>query len=348
MADDYEIVSRIVVRDAAGPGAESVQRRLAEVERSGERVGRSITQALGGALAGVAGGVGLGFLARGLVRINAEIQSAEVGLATLFAANYGVGAADALGIARDSLAGLRQDAAAGVGELADYLRTFQTVLGPGLQLGATTDVLRELTRNALAAGYALRGQQGMATVGFDAQQALTGQVGDRTTPIVMQALQAAGITAEAFRALDPAERVEALNRGFATFSTGVSLMGQTWDAQMSTLKDTITDRLRDVTRPVFDRWSDQLRGANAWLEAHRDILTDIAGRVGDRLLTLWDALIQSAGVYAAILAGAAALQIVPGAAGALGGVRRAAAAGAVGGNGVLNAAVFDAHLRPKS
>jgi len=346
MSDDYVISARIVARDASDAGATSAERRLDRVERRGLSVGRTLQ----GVFAGLAGAAGVGRLAQGIVGLHSTMQEAEAGMATLLAANQGVGINQALGTARGLVQGLTADAASGAGELGNYMQGLQSMLGPGLGLGATIEQLRELNRNALGAGFALRGQEGLSLAPMDVAQALSGQVGERTTPIVNQALRASGQTLESFRALAPERRVEALNRAFQSFAPGVELMGRSWSAQMSTLFDQSRSLARLVTRPLFDRWSEQLEAANGFLRDNRDGLEAIATRWGPRLVSMWDTLIERAGTYAQITAAAGAVHLLGGASGvgaigqrlAGGATRVVSTAGAAAGAGGGIAGLFTA------
>ena len=335
--DDYVIVAELRAEDLVDGGTRSAERKLERVERLGTRVGSSITRALGGALALLGGGALFERFTSSLIGMNAAMEQAEVGMATLFSAQTGLAAADALGVARREVAALREDAAAGAGELRNYLEGFQALLGPALGLGATTDQIRELNRNALTAGFALRGNEGLSQAPLDVAQALRGDVSESETPIVMQALSAAGITAEKFRQLRPAQRISTLNRAFGTFAEGASLMGRTWDAQMGTLKDNVSGLFRLLTRPLFDRWSDHLRDANTWLEENEEKLELIVTQWGQRMVQIWDTLISKASTYAGILAGAAVTPALPMVAAA--GGRAYAAAGVAGAS--LGAALRD-------
>ena len=333
MAVDYVISARIVADDETNGGASSAERRLAAVERRGLSVGSS----LGRVFAGLAGAAGLGRITRGLIGLHTGIEEAESGLATLLSANMGMGINQTLGTARTLVQNLTADAASGAGELDNYLQGLQRMLGPGLGLGASIDQLRELNRNALGAGFALRGQEGLSLAPMDVAQALGGQVGDRTTPIVMQALRASGQTAESFRKLAPEERVNALNRAFQAFAPGVELMGRSWSAQTATLFDHLRRLTRIVTRPLFERWSEHLRSANDFLEQNEGTLEDIASQWGPRLIEMWDTLIGQAKTYATIVAGASLAQMAaPG--GGVSGMARRGRAGAFSAAGAAGTA----------
>lgn len=299
---DYEIVARIVARDASDAGAKSAEDRLKQVEQRATATGNSISGMFRGMFAALAGGAGIGTAVRGIVGLNSSIDDAKNGLATLYSALTGADIGSSFRAASKDIQGLQEDARRGIGELSDYTESFQRILAPGLSAGASREQLRELTRNAIAATGA--SGRGLWQAGADVQQALTAGAAQRTTPIVSMALAAIGTTEEAFNRLKPAERITELTRAFQSFGPGVALMGQSWSAQASTFSDTLKSIARTVSRPLFDAWLERLRQANAWLDAHRMQIEDIATRWGAKLVRTWDTLIERAGTYAAIVAAA--------------------------------------------
>ena len=313
MNEGYIIRARIRVDDHTGSGAASAEQRLRGVEREGERVSGRLSSLFQGAFAFIGGAAGLGMVARGIIGLNAPIQEASYGMATLLSAQTGAGINDTLSVAKGLIGDLRADAAVGVGELANYTSGLQAILGPGLAAGASLQQLRELTKLSLAAGFALRGQEGLHLAPRDLMQAMTTGANQVETPIVNQALNTIGVTNTEFNKFDPAKKLETLNRAFQTFAPGVELMGKSWTAQMSTLQDQIKVVLGRVTSPLFERWSEQLQGVNRWLTRNSDSLGVIADRWGAKLVKLWDHLVRQAGTYAALAAAAGAAQALPGA-----------------------------------
>lgn len=336
MAEDYVVRARFVLQDDSEAGVKKIRGHLKRLEKDGEaaaeRIGKKIAGAfdtpkiggfrhmfggggfggrgmfgslLGGAGAtgALLGGYGVSRAVRGMVELNSEIQVAEAGLATLFNAQTGMQITSALGLARSEVQALRQDAAVGVGELSDYLQGYQRILGPGLAAGGSVKQLRELNRQALAAGFALRGEEGLRFSPMDVQQALTRGVDDRNTPFAVQALQAIGMDNKAFNALSKSDRLTKLLEAFATFGPGVELMGKSWDAQMGTFRDNLKEITRTATKPLFDRWTEQLRIANDWLKANYERVMEVADVAGSRLVAMWDTLIERAGTYAAVVGG---------------------------------------------
>jgi len=306
---DYIIRAKLVIDDTdAGRDVDVVDRKVTRLDRKARGLGLSFGRAFA-MLGGAAAAVGV---ARGIASINSEIETAEAGLATLFSAQFGLEIEQGVMAARSSLQGLREDAAKGVGELTDYTRTFQLALGAGVD----PDSARELTRNALGAGFALQGQRGLQNAGLDLQQAIQSGVSDRTTPIVMAALNAMGMAASEFNAMDVDSKVRTLNEAFGAFEGGVELMGQTWEAQTATLRDTVTELARTVTRPLFDSWTRGLRRVNDLLDGSSDRLARIATRAGEGLPSLFNAATSPAGIGAA--AGAGAVAVTTGLGGAAG------------------------------
>ena len=305
---DYEIVNRIVVDDRTGPGVGSAERRVAGLGQMTKAVGASLMSMVQrGVMAFSLLGFGAARASRDIIGMHEDIAEAERGLGGLLSGVTGMGIDDSLTIARSQLQGLRKDAAEGVGELDNYTQGLQMIMGPGLQAGASLDDLRQLNRQALAVGALLRGQEGLRLAPMDIQQALTAGVGDRTTPIVLQALRANGMDSKEFNALDKAERIEAMMAGFAKFDGAVKLMGESFNAQMDTFKDRSKELLRIATKPLYTTWLSTLRKANDYLEKNHDRLEAIAETIGGRLSRAWETATAQAGTYAAVaLAGGAA------------------------------------------
>lgn len=319
--ESFKIVGRIVIDDETAAGVAQASQRIEGVAGVAERAGAKAGSALGRALQDGAGGgfLGLGTAAQqlsnvfgglvdlagkaavggslaafglfeaasGIAAMHAEMETLESGMASLLSAQLRMPIDDAVLRSRGLIKGLAEDAASGVGELADYATAASRVLGFANQAGKGDGDVRELTRNALAAGMALRGDEGLKTAGFDVTQALSGNVSDQETPIVAAALSAAGVSQKAFAKLNVGARFDTLNRAFGLFGAGVELMGKSGAAQMSTLRDQLKHVTMLATRPLFDAWLERLRGATSWVATHGDLLGRVAGVVGGRLTEAW-------------------------------------------------------------
>ncbi len=312
MADDFIIQARIVVNESGAiTGVTGVDQAMGRLDTRTATVNGGVRRLMG-AFAALGGVFALGRAAAGAVGLHSEIQNAEGALATLFSSLGGMEIAGALSLARSEIVGLRADAAAGVGELNDYTTAYSRLAAPLLKAGLGTEDIRAFTRQSLTAGFAARGQEGLRLAPMDIVQALQGGVNDKITPIASQALAAVNITQAKFNKLDTSKKIEALQKAFKTFEAGAELMGRSWEAQMATARDGAREVARTVTKPLFDRWSEQLMASNKWLESNKETLGGIAEQVGGALLRAYDQLISKATTYAAIVAGIALSQQLPG------------------------------------
>lgn len=315
---DYVIRTRFDV--GAVPGLGAVNTQIGHLDRRISGLGATLTNKLVAGFAAVASAQGLVSLGRQIVGINAELQNAEFGIATLFSALAKTDFDTAFTAARDQVKGLREDAAKGIGELSDYMRGFQVLLGPVSQGGAGLGQIRELNRLAIAAGGAMQGQTGMRLAPLDIVQAIRGGIDEKITPFAMLAVQSLGIGKGEFKAMDTGKRVETLIKGFKSFEDAATAFGQTWDAQFSTFKDGLKDVVRTVTEPLFHSWTDGLKSANEWLKQNKALVDDIASRAGDMAMRGQGALAQNASglgiTGAAGLAGAVGMRGAIGLAGA--------------------------------
>jgi len=301
---DYTIRARIVAEDFTDAGTDTAGRKLDGVERRARSAGRSITRYLGRAFMLLGGAYGIGRLTRGMLGFNVQIQEAQFGLATLFNARAGMEMTSSLRLARTEINALRKDAARGVGEFEHYRQAYQMTLAPITTAGGTLADVRRLTRQALAAGFAMEGQHGMGIIPLDLVQALTVGAGERTTRTLSNILRSAGQSIEQFNAAPIAKRMELLTEAFGKFAPGVELMGSGWTAQMDTLKDQLRFIGLTATEPLFERWTEHLRGVNRWLEKNADRIQQLAEHWGVKLLRVWEHLVDHAATYAAIVAGA--------------------------------------------
>lgn len=281
-------------------GLMGISRQIRGLETVASQVGTRITARLGAAFAAIGGAVGVGRAISGVIGLQSELQTAEFGMAALVSALTNTDIDSSLKIAREQVGGLREDAAKGAGELTDYTRAFQQILGPAIAAGKTMAETRKLTREALAAGFALRGQPGLQLAPIDVLQAMTAGVGERTTPIVNQLLRAIGMTNEEFNKLAKPERFDTLSKAFGNMAAGAELMGTSWAAQVDTFKDGVKDIVRDVTRPIFERWSDQLGEANKWMTENRDDMREMAEVWGPRLVEAWNRVVENIGTAVAL------------------------------------------------
>lgn len=297
--DQFAISLRMEMESRVS-GLAGISRQIRGLEDVAGRVGSRITARLGAAFAAIGGAMGIGRAIGGIIGLQSELQTAEFGMASLVSALEGTDIERSLKIAREQVKGLREDAARGAGELTDYTRGFQQILGPARIAGASFKEIRSLTSEAIAAGFAQRGRQGILTAPLDVVQALTQGVSDIRTPIVSVLLAGLKMTNEEFNKLGKRERFDTLSKAFGQMAAGAELMGTSWAAQVDTFKDGVKDIVRDVTRPIFERWTEQLGAANKWLVDNRDNMQEMAEVWGPRLVEAWNRVVENIGTAVAL------------------------------------------------
>lgn len=314
----------------AAAAARAADKQIAEAKRAEaaaakalEKRALGVNQGFGGAFGRAAmlagGAAGVGMLGSGIFGVNSDAQTSRMGVAALFSAVGGMDKASAVASGADIARKLSMDAAVGVGGEQDYMSGFARIFQPALQAGGNAETVRELTRLSLGAGFALQGQEGLAYAPMDIRQAMTSGHVSIQTPFAQAALDAAGISSEAFNKMPKPQQLEALLAGFRKFGPAVEMMGTTASARLATMQDHLKRITRMATEPLFDRWSGYIEQANRQLEQMST--GPGAAQVGQRLGRAWDQ-----GAYAA----PAALGLAVAAKGGLAASGAAAEAGGFG------------------
>lgn len=306
------VATRFVV-DPSVSGLSSISRQIANI--SGQITG------MGRLFSIVAGGAGLERLVGSVIKLNSSLQDATFGMATLFSAIDHRKFTNAMSLARTEIQGLREDAAKGAGGLKDYLDSYQRIFAPARQAGGSLNQIRELNRLVVAAGFARgMGPQGASQAASSVARAVGGNVSLRNAPVVAEALASIGVNLAQFRAESPEQRLQTLIKAFGSFKEAADAMGKTWSSRIETFTNSIQNFALEVSGGLFDQWNDDLGQINDWLGKNRVILDDIAGRIGSRLLSVFQQLSQdpggtlaaAVGVGAGLTAGGAAARAASG------------------------------------
>lgn len=248
----------------------------------GGPVGSAVGSMLGGGL-GVASSAGGGAVSGALgymVELGQQAEVTRAGISSLYMSIEHLDARAASQMAKGTFRALSNDAARGVGQISDYTTAYTSMYAPVRQSGGSEDNIRELTKLSLATGYALRGREGLWQAPLDVTQALTGNIGDRTTPIALAALRASGVNADQYRAANPQEQLQMLLEGFRAFTPAIKAMGETFDAQSETLADKMRQFTRGISEPMFERIRLGLVGFNAGLDGLSPQLLQFQGDLG--------------------------------------------------------------------
>lgn len=290
---EYPIRARIVVGrvDASGatPGLDKLDEKTKRIADNGRGIGTAI--AAGMAVAAAALGIGV----TKAVTLGMEMETAQGNIASLLMSMADLDAVNAQKMGKTIIQQLSEDAAKGAGELQNYVDAYQGIFTPARQGGASMAQIRELTRLTLAAGFGLQGQRGLINAPLDIQQALTSGAHDRTTPIVMAALRASGVSGEEFNKASKGDQLSMLMAGFKHFEGAAALMGQTVEAQASTLSDSLKRLYRDASAPIFEGFKRGLTSVNETLsanDAQLDTFTDGLAQASEGLGTFIAKIMQ--------------------------------------------------------
>lgn len=289
----------------AAAAARAADKQIAEAKRAEaaaakalEKRALGVNQGFGGAFGRAAmlagGAAGIGAVGAGIFGVNSDAQTSRMGVAALFSAVGGMDKASAVASGADIARKLSMDAAVGVGGEQDYMTGFARIFQPALQAGGNAETVRELTRLSLGAGFALQGQEGLAYAPMDIRQAMTSGHVSIQTPFAQAALDAAGISSDAFNKMPKPQQLEALLQGFRKFGPAVELMGSTASARLATMQDHLKRITRLATEPLFDRWSGYIENANTRLAAMSSAMEAGGSAGSSRIGRAWDQ-----GAYAA-------------------------------------------------
>lgn len=269
-----------------GTGLVTMERRLIRLNRLINNIFRSVI------FIGAAAGVQR--VAKGFVELHTEIQNAEYGLAGVLTAITGTPIAETFQMARAEVNLLRRDAARLPGELPHFVEGLQQMLGPVLGAGGTLRDAHELTKLAITAGFAMRGQRGLETLPIDVAQALTQGIGDRITKDLSILIRAMGIkTSREFNQMTREMRLKVIMKALARMTEAATLMGRSFDAQAATLKDNVKQWMRLATGGLFDAITLDLRKINTWLDRNVERTEKWAKAIDKRVLRAYKNLGQT-------------------------------------------------------
>jgi hypothetical protein len=204
-------------------------------------------------------GAGVALVRRGL-DVSSELQTAQVGIAALIAAQGGLTdstgkqldarhaltAAD--GFAEDQMAKLRVEGLRTIATVDQLAQAFQQSIGPGLQAGLTLDQLRKFTVDLTIAAGALG--LPMNQLNEEVRDLLAGNISVRNTRIAT----ALGITNEMIRAQKQRNNLaQFLDEKFAAFNATGERTAKTFKGVESNTKKAVDTVTSLITRPLFDK-----------------------------------------------------------------------------------------------
>lgn len=289
-------------RDPISPGAPIVP-KLQEAERETSKLGQAVrgfgrtatgvftgvvekvgAMTMGFAAAGAAAGVGA--LTYGVMKLNKEFEDTKISLATIFTARgQSSDLQQGLGMAAESMARMRRDAAALPGEMHELLYIFQTIATPGFNAGMTREQLEGVAAQTMAASKVV----GIATdmAGRELAQLLEGRAGVHNV-LGMRIGIGGGDQAQAFNQLAPEARLQRIMDELAKFEPSFEVFEKSFDGASATFINSAKEFLRVATEPVFGKLTDALGRINKWVEDNEARIEVWTSLLGQKLSEAWD------------------------------------------------------------
>jgi hypothetical protein len=270
---------------------------IARVGDAFEKVGKSGGEAFRGLadhavhltarLAEVGVAMGAAFAVHGVVALNNELEQTQISLGAVFqAGGYYKNFESGFSRATDEVAKMKREVMTLPGTFGELAEIMTTIASPASQTGASIDQIRALAEHTMLTAAILKVPQDVAA--REMAQLLSGRAGAHN--ILGTRMGLVGEEAKKFNAEDPAKRLHDIEGLFSKYAGAADRFASSFKANSTTMKDNLLQFEQLATKPLFDKVNHSLAQANAWIDAHREHLTEIANLVGNRLASQWDKL----------------------------------------------------------
>lgn len=294
---------------AAGAAAAKLARSMEWVKRAAMAVGASFV---------------FGKVKSLLIDSNRELESMQIGMSAVLGMSLSMPFEKAEPIAARLVEHYRQIAKVSPGTTQDFLQFNNAISGAVLNAGGSLGDLKKITAGGVIGGQAFGFRADVAAK--DVQQALTGNV-TMQTPFIKMLLGNESDIAK-FNAMTGPARVQKLKEILEgpALKKAAQKFGESYEGQLSTLKDTAQNTFRAIGAPLFRQLTSWLTQINAWADRNADKLKSMATAVGDALATgaRWlvkavSFMVENKGAFLALAGGMAAGKMLGGIAGGAGG-----------------------------
>ncbi len=253
---------------AAGAAADKLARSMEWVKRAALAVGASFV---------------FGKVKSALIDSNRELESMQIGMSAVLGMSLSMPFEKAEPIAARLVEHYRQIAKVSPGTTQDFLQFNNAISGAVLNAGGTLGELKAITAGGFIGGQAFGFRADVAAK--DVQQALTGNV-TMQTPFIKMLLGSESDIAK-FNAMTGPERVKKLKEVLEgpALKKAAQKFGESYEGQLSTLKDTAQNTFRAIGAPLFRQLTSWLKQINAWADRNAAKLQSMAHDVGNALTT---------------------------------------------------------------
>jgi len=218
-----------------------------------------------------------------LIDSNRELESMQIGMSAVLGMSLSMPFEKAEPVAARLVEHYRQIAKVSPGTTKDFLEFNNAISGAVLNAGGSLGDLKRITAGGVIGGQAFGFRADVAAK--DVQQALTGNV-TMQTPFIKMLLGNESDIAK-FNAMTGPARVARLREILEgpALKKAAEKFGQSYEGQLSTLKDTASNTFRAIGAPLFRQLTTWLKQINAWTDRNAAKLSSMAHEVGDALAT---------------------------------------------------------------
>ena len=263
-------------------GIEKALAKTKDVGAATDKLARGLEWVKRAAIA-AGGAFVFGKIGSALVGANRELESMQIGMATVLSMSLDKPFKDAEPMAARLVEHYRQIAKISPGTTNDFLEFHNLASGAVLGRGGSLGDLKKITEGGVIAGKAFGFRGDVA--GRDVQQALTGNV-SMQTPMIKMLLGSEKKIAE-FNKMSGQQRVAALVQAFQSpaLKDAAKKYGESFEGQLSTLKDNTDSLFRTIGKPLFVQLNKWMTQINAWADKNSAKITAWATSMGNSLAT---------------------------------------------------------------
>jgi hypothetical protein len=246
---------------------------------------------VGAAMAAVAGAGAIAAVKTGLVDINAGLEDAKLGFATVFNILGNTGMSGGLALAGGLIEQIRDDAKSLPGEFQDFVSMAQNLAAPLINAGKSVEDIRDLTRDTVVAAAGLKVPFEQAA--REMAMLVEGHAGGHNilgNKLGINAHTLLGNGKEFNKATD-VERIAFITNKLQNAKDALPAFSKSWSGLTSTLTDSVKQLLGRATTPLFEKVKTDLERMIALTDSAR--ARRLADSVGHELVEAHDKVVHA-------------------------------------------------------
>lgn len=220
-----------------------------------------------------------------VLELDSAAEKARISIGGMFNATDMPGAKDfqiALLESDAIIVRMKEHAAALPGEFSDLQEIFSRAIPGGSQANRSINQIEKLSGDLMAVSKTFGIQTEFA--GREFAEMMEGRASSRVTLFQkLRQFMGEGMDAQKFNALSAPEKWEQIEKALSHFGPMIAEYGNSWDAISSTTSQYVQELVKLGSGGVFVGLKKELFEINAWYEAHKQQVDDLAKRLGEGL-----------------------------------------------------------------